>query len=608
MRYILLLLLLVVSPVFAQVDAPEELDEILLKGNFSKQLNSGYVIQLIPDSLLIKNQQSLTDLLRNEANLYFRENGYGMVSSVSLRGTTASQTGVFWNGIPINSQLNGQTDFNTIFSSGFSEVEIRRGGASVLLGNGAIGGAVNISERIQFGEQWGLDAMAGYGSFDTWRGKFSGQWSNERFFASLSLGGIRSENDYPYPNSDLVNENGAFSNGSVNAVAAWKLNAQNQLSFHAMLSDTDRDLSRTLSVLSSDNLTNTDQRYLLEHKYLGDRFTTNVQLAYLEEEFRYLFDRDRPENFSVGESRRFIAKVDGTYYLNKSILFRSGFNYTGSQGSGSNFDQVRQDDFTFYLLFQHRPGERIEYNLSSRLGASSAYSIPVIFAGDVKYALSSSVDIRAAASNNYRLPTFNDLYWEPGGNPDLKPETSFSTEAGLDGRYKFLKAGLGFFWIKSKDLIQWRPGANDIWSPVNVRSSRNYGFEVYLSGAHSWPRQKLSYRLQYDFTKAIDDDLDKQLIYVPEHRASASVAYSWRGWQVDWRWQALGKVYTTTSNSQSLDPYQLSDLSLAKSLGRTGLSFTAGVRNLFDQAYQVVAFRPMPGRNYFIQCNLNLNK
>ena len=33
-------------------------------------------------------------------------------------------------------------------------------------------------------------------------------------------------------------------------------------------------------------------------------------------------------------------------------------------------------------------------------------------------------------STLYRLPGLNDLYWMPGGNPDLKPEYGYSAEAG----------------------------------------------------------------------------------------------------------------------------------------------------------------------------------
>ena len=34
-------------------------------------------------------------------------------------------------------------------------------------------------------------------------------------------------------------------------------------------------------------------------------------------------------------------------------------------------------------------------------------------------------------SKVYRIPTFNDLYWVPGGNADLLPESGYCEEAGL---------------------------------------------------------------------------------------------------------------------------------------------------------------------------------
>ena len=38
---------------------------------------------------------------------------------------------------------------------------------------------------------------------------------------------------------------------------------------------------------------------------------------------------------------------------------------------------------------------------------------------------------KASVSRNYRFPTLNDLYFLPGGNPDLKNEHGFSYDAGV---------------------------------------------------------------------------------------------------------------------------------------------------------------------------------
>ncbi|WP_372756587.1 TonB-dependent receptor, partial [Mariniflexile sp.] len=104
------------------------LDEVVLSDSKLINYASGVKQTVLNDSVLKQNSKSLTTLLAFNSNLYFKENGYGMVSSPSFRGTNASQTAVIWNGININSQLNGQTDFNTISSSNFNSISIRSGG------------------------------------------------------------------------------------------------------------------------------------------------------------------------------------------------------------------------------------------------------------------------------------------------------------------------------------------------------------------------------------------------------------------------------------------------------------------------------------------------
>jgi outer membrane cobalamin receptor len=44
------------------------------------------------------------------------------------------QTAVIWNGININSQLLGQTDFNTITTQDFNSIVVRAGGGSAIYG------------------------------------------------------------------------------------------------------------------------------------------------------------------------------------------------------------------------------------------------------------------------------------------------------------------------------------------------------------------------------------------------------------------------------------------------------------------------------------------
>jgi iron complex outermembrane receptor protein len=65
-----------------------------------------------------------------------------MVSSPSFRGHT-QQTAVIWNGININSQLLGQTDFNTINTR--FQFDCRCWRKAPFMGQTAIGGSIHLN-------------------------------------------------------------------------------------------------------------------------------------------------------------------------------------------------------------------------------------------------------------------------------------------------------------------------------------------------------------------------------------------------------------------------------------------------------------------------------
>lgn len=123
------------SIVFCQNDSIVKLKEVVLIDTKLKAFSLTHSIVKLSDSVIQRNPTSLTELLRNNTTIYFKEYGKGMTSSASFRGTTSQQTAVLWNGININSQFNGQTDFNTINSFDFNSIAVRAGGGSVAYGS-----------------------------------------------------------------------------------------------------------------------------------------------------------------------------------------------------------------------------------------------------------------------------------------------------------------------------------------------------------------------------------------------------------------------------------------------------------------------------------------
>src|SRR5690606_22428207 len=99
---------------------------------------------------------------------------------------------------------------------------------------------------------------------------------------------------------------------------------------------------------------------------------------------------------------------------------------------------------------------------------------------------SQSLLLKTSLGKGYKVPTLNDRYWDPGGNPDLLPEESINGEVGLH----WLKNGL-FSWDQSltfyrmqvDNWIIWLPQGS-VWSPENIRDVQNQGIEY--QGKADW--------------------------------------------------------------------------------------------------------------------------
>ncbi len=225
--------------------------------------------------------------------------------------------------------------------------------------------------------------------------------------------------------------------------------------------------------------------------------------------------------------------------------------------------------------------------------------------------------LKAAASMNYRYPTLNDLYFLPGGNPDLRPESGISYDLGYSLAKEFpsglgISAAGGWFdsWID--DWILWVPeGARkDFWTPVNVMKVHAYGIEQALRMSWKMARDwKLDIDSHFTWSPSIDSGSDstagdhsagKQLQYIPEFAASFTAGLSWKKWSVTWKWCWYSRRYTTSDNSGSVPPYIMNDLDLGRKLDFRWADLDMGlsIRNLFNEQYVSVLSRPMPGINY----------
>ena len=581
---------------FAQTDSIHQLEEVVLNDVRLYRNSKGQQVTVLNDSTLTENEPLLTSVLRFNTPIYFKENGHGMVSSPSFRGTTASQTAVVWNGININSQFNGQTDFNTITTGNFDNVAVKAGGGSVLYGSGAIGGSVHLNNRFRFDSGFRNRLRLEYGSFNTYSVQFKGDFSSENTNVQLSVSRLASDNDYPYLGTEKFNENGDFHNTGISFGIAHLLNKKNSLKVYSNYFDGERAFSGTLTAPSKSKYTDENSWNMLEWKGFYGQLTSSLKLAYLDENYRYYENRNS-ELYDYGSAQTGIAKYDLTYQAEKGMTLNAILEYQQTHGEGSNVGVNNRNIAALALLYSHDLG-KFSYELSGRKEISDRYESPMLFSLGAGYAVTEFYNLKLNLSKNFRIPTYNDLFWRAGGNMDLEPEESYQAELGQNLHFRNFEFNLTGYIIQINNLLRWVPDPNGLWRPQNTESVQNHGLEATLGWMKSIADHRLKFNGVYAYTQTNDENLNKELIYVPKHKATAAVGYGLKRFSFYYQFLHNGSVYTSADNRYELENYNLSNAGADYKLGRNK-QFKIGVevRNLWNTSYQSLPSRPMPGRS-----------
>ncbi|MBT0607359.1 TonB-dependent receptor plug domain-containing protein [Aequorivita echinoideorum] len=589
----------------AQTDPVTALDDVYLTP--FKIQDSAYTVTatVLKDSVLKRNQASLTNLLTFNTPIYFKENGLGMVSSPSFRGTTASQTAVLWNGININSQTTGQTDFNTINTRGYNKIEVKPGG-SVVDGSGAIGGSIHLENELNYNKGFSNQLFMNYGEFNTYGVDYRTTYSSENLSVMLGVARNGSDNDYPFPERERKNVNGQYQNTNVAFAAGSKLNLKNKLNFYANVYDGRRNFSVPTPNALKTKYTDFNTRALVEWESIWGSFASNLKVASTTEEYNYFANIDS-DFFTFGTVESVIAKYSLDYSISKKMLLSAGGNFTRNSGEGSDISSETRNLAAALLGFKHFISKSFLYEITLRQETNENYGNPLLYSAGISAEVTDFYQLKLNTSKNFRIPTFNDLYWTGLGNPDLKPETSYQGE--VSNKFHINNASLlvtGYYNTVT-DLLRYIPGNDGIFRPKNTNEVEIYGIESVLSANKDFGKHKLNATATYAYTVSENKETGNQLTYVPFHKFTASVGYGVGNFSAYYQHLQNGKVYTSTDNSEEniLNSYMTANLGAEYSFGKRK-RYMLGVQalNLWNAAYQSALNRPMPGRNFNFYINL----
>ena len=618
------------------------------------------------DSVVLKENiaLSMADVLTFNTPIFVKSYGRATLSTVSFRGTSPSHTQVTWNGMRINNPMLGMTDFSMIPSYFIDKASLLHGTSSVNETGGGLGGAIKLSTSPAEQEGFGLQFVQGIGSFYTFDDFLRLSYGNEHWQTSTRIVFSTSKNNYKFRNHDKKinvydddmniveqyypierNKSGEFKDLHLLQEVYYNNKRGDRFGLNAWYIYSNRELP----MLTVDHGDDTDFdnrqrehtfRSVFSYDHLAEAWKVSANAGYIYTWMAYDYKRDLGNGVMAHMTRSrskihtIYGKVEGEYHLHKKWLFMANLSAHQHFVESRDKNVILQSGDKGIVGYRKARIElsgsaSVKWQPIDRLGMSVVVReelygknwTPVIPAFFIDGVLSKKGNLmaKASVSRNFRFPTLNDLYFLPGGNPELKQESGWTYDAGLSfavGKKDVYSLSGSATWFDSyiNDWIIWLPTTKGFFSPDNIKDVHAYGVELQADLNLIFPKDwRLGLNGTFSWTPSInqgeprspaDQSVGKQLPYIPLLSSTINGRLSWRRWTLSYKWCYYSERFTMSSNDLSLTgklpPYFMSNISLEKLfLFRwADLSLKGTINNLFDEEYLSVLSRPMPGINF----------
>jgi iron complex outermembrane receptor protein len=575
-----------------------------------------------PDSTALAqlSQGTLADLLMQQTSVYLREYGSGMLASVSFRGTSPNHTALLWNGINLNQPTLGQIDYNIVPLTIVDQVEVQTGGACSLYGSDALGGSIHLNSRPSWQPGAKLSFQQTVGSFGRYFTNLQAKFTLVKWELRTNLYHNSAQNDFPFVNITKV---GAPVERQVNAATLnyglvqeifYRFSSNRYFSLKGWHNANDRQIQPNMAVAEiGDEQQDENTRIVADYHDHSRWGYFHAKLAFVRDWMLY-------NQSSRIATNRYWAVLEYEKRLGKKVTLQAGANWqhivADVQAYRGGVNENRNDVFA---LLRYAPSARWILTANVRQAFVTAFPAPLApsLGSEVKcwQEKDKQLKIKTVLSRNYRVPTLNDRFWQPGGNLAIRPELGYSAELGLHyqqgkpGKTWELEATHYRMWVD--DWIIWLPQTS-FWSPRNIRRVQVVGAELSGKFTRKWGRFFFIGGGQYAYTQSTnrnqlnenDRALGKQLPYVPRHRATAYLNAGRGMWYANVNFNYTSQRFVSTDNDEALAAFHLWNLGggrlihLTKKPTGARLNLSVNINNAANANYQNLRLRAMPGRNY----------
>ncbi len=648
--YILFSLTITWSPLaLGQMDSLHLLTPIIVeeKALISPKNTSNPVYTLDQEQLERSNTTTLADAVKTLPGVYLKDfGGIGGLKTLSLRGLDAKYTRILIDGIPIIDAQMGQIDLSTYPVAQFSSMSLALLEPSgTLLPASAYNGVNFLSLQpststpkngldLQFGVKmgsfglfqphllikngWQHHQLGGFINYQSAHGVYpftyqNGQLTSHDTRKNADQKALNALTNYQYKNNWLKStwnlQLQSSNQGLPGAIILYQPNALGQRLYRQNWSIQTKNTAKLSpkwdAVIqykwSENHLTYEDPTFLNEESML--RNTYQEQHHFTSLGLRYEPDT----SFSV----YFVGDLDYSQLITNVSQLETPRRYYWLQALRINWHNSRlhlQGGLLHHYLFDQNKSSAA--TRTQKWNANAGFNYQIL----KKQALF----LKMMYKGLFRMPTFNELYYNLVENPNLKPEYSNQLDAGLFWEKRnwagqeYVSVDAHVFYGQTRDKIITVPTQNlFIWSMQNIGTVENKGGQVAITSYFKMGKKAgFTTTTNYTFQRNIDrTDESKstyghQIPYTPQHLANLQVGYDRHKWSLTSNVLYNGARYRLPENSigNYLPPWFTQDVIFLYKmwLNEIELRGRLALNNIWDHSYEVISYFPMPGFHGFL--------
>jgi len=595
----------------------EQLQEIIITDSRFplKRENSGKTVIKIDAVELEKNQgRTIAEIINTKSGLEIngsRSNG-GQNLSYFVRGGNNRQILVLIDGIQVSdpSQIANDYDLRLIDINQIESIEISKGAASTLYGNGAATAVINITTKKASQESISAVFLSSIG---TNQSTDDSDTNIADFNNSISISGTSNKFNYmasfghQYLDGMSAVNNGterdAFSRTNTNARIGYRATDNFSIDMYANHDRITADFDNSFPIEDA-LFTSKSKQYRLgvspKLTYKNGSFAINAAYNAIERDIKSSF----PINY---QGKSYIIDAFNKYNFDDTLYTIIGVNYINSETEFIVNENSTSIDPYANVVWVSPFG--LNLNMGARLNNHSEYGSHFTYNLNPSYTYKfddNYLKVLGSYSTSFIAPSLSQLFGPFGANQTLEPETNVTLETGVELKISDkVRLNTVFFERTEKDFIDY------VIIDFNTFEGQyqNVSDEFTVNGVEVELFAKLIKNVSFNANYTFTERKEKVALRIPKHKANASLDYTvnaktFIGLNYQFVDERIDTDFSTFEN-KSLNSFSLVDVLFSRELIPNRLKLSGSVSNLFNEEYTEVIGFTTKGRNYKLGLRLS---